>query len=404
MLIMDTVGDTIQAQASANNNLTITLYGIETLSGTKTYKKLGQSSIQNTTPETLYTVPASTSTVLSVMVITNVTSSATTLEVWHVPNAGSAGDSNAIFSDISVPANTTWVWNKGELSAAPPGSGGSVTMSGSYDYITLSGQDIVRGQIVLTTDVTGQLPLGNGGVGAQTMSDNYVPYLNGTFLDTTNLFYDEVNARFGINDASPDANLRIGSGGATEKLLKVIMAVAQTGTPFEIVTSADSSVFVITPAGAVTAAGAISGSNLSGTNTGDQTITLTGDVTGSGTGSFAATIGSQKVTYAKIQNISATSRVLGRITAGAGSTEELTGANLKTIIGTETVPDGGTGVTAMTAYAVLCGGTTSTAAVQSIAGVGTSGQVLTSNGAGALPTFQTAAGGGISILEVQVFS
>lgn len=35
--------------------------------------------------------------------------------------------------------------------------------------------------------------------------------------------------------------------------------------------------------------------NLSGTNTGDQTITLTGDVTGSGTGSFATTIGSDKV-------------------------------------------------------------------------------------------------------------
>lgn len=33
-----------------------------------------------------------------------------------------------------------------------------------------------------------------------------------------------------------------------------------------------------------------SGLTLSGTNTGDQTITLTGDVTGSGTGSFAATI------------------------------------------------------------------------------------------------------------------
>lgn len=33
-------------------------------------------------------------------------------------------------------------------------------------------------------------------------------------------------------------------------------------------------------------------SNLSGTNTGDQTITLTGDVTGAGTGSFAATIAS----------------------------------------------------------------------------------------------------------------
>ena len=38
------------------------------------------------------------------------------------------------------------------------------------------------------------------------------------------------------------------------------------------------------------AGGTISGSNLSGTNTGDQTITLTGDVTGSGTGSFATTL------------------------------------------------------------------------------------------------------------------
>jgi len=36
----------------------------------------------------------------------------------------------------------------------------------------------------------------------------------------------------------------------------------------------------------------IAASNLSGTNTGDQTITLTSDVTGSGTGSFAATLAS----------------------------------------------------------------------------------------------------------------
>lgn len=60
------------------------------------------------------------------------------------------------------------------------------------------------------------------------------------------------------------------------------------------------------------------------------------------------------------------------------------------------VADGGTGVSSLTAYAVICGGTTSTGAVQSIASVGTSGQVLTSNGAGALPTFQTAAGGSLT--------
>jgi hypothetical protein len=62
------------------------------------------------------------------------------------------------------------------------------------------------------------------------------------------------------------------------------------------------------------------------------------------------------------------------------------------VTGTLTVPNGGSGVASATAYAVLCGGTTSTGAFQSIASVGTSGYVLTSNGAGALPTFQVAAG------------
>ena len=67
-----------------------------------------------------------------------------------------------------------------------------------------------------------------------------------------------------------------------------------------------------------------------------------------------------------------------------------------------TVPNGGTGLQTTTAYAVLCGGTTSTGALQSIASVGTAGQVLTSNGAGALPTFQAGGGGGSSITWVAV--
>ena len=68
--------------------------------------------------------------------------------------------------------------------------------------------------------------------------------------------------------------------------------------------------------------GTFSGTS-SGTNTGDQTITLTGDVTGSGTGSFAATIANDAVTYAKVQNVSATDKVLGRSTSGAGDVEEI---------------------------------------------------------------------------------
>ncbi len=57
-------------------------------------------------------------------------------------------------------------------------------------------------------------------------------------------------------------------------------------------------------------------------------------------------------------------------------------------LATVTVPTGGTGLTSATAYAVVCGGTTSTGAFQSIASVGSSTNVLTSNGASNLPTFQ----------------
>jgi len=55
--------------------------------------------------------------------------------------------------------------------------------------------------------------------------------------------------------------------------------------------------------------------------------------------------------------------------------------------GTAAVAGGGTGQSSLTAYALLAGGTATTTPVQQIA-VGTSGQVLTSNGAGALPTMQ----------------
>lgn len=63
------------------------------------------------------------------------------------------------------------------------------------------------------------------------------------------------------------------------------------------------------------------------------------------------------------------------------------------------VSKGGSGVSSTTPFAVLCGGTTPTSPFQSVASVGTAGQVLTSNGAGALPTFQTSSGGGGILLQ-----
>lgn len=81
-----------------------------------------------------------------------------------------------------------------------------------------------------------------------------------------------------------------------------------------------------------------------------------------------------------------------RTTLGLGSVATLNSIDLTSnVSSTLPVANGGTGRASHTAYAVLCGGTTSTGAQQSVAALGSSGQVLTSNGAGALPTFQSPA-------------
>lgn len=76
--------------------------------------------------------------------------------------------------------------------------------------------------------------------------------------------------------------------------------------------------------------------DLTGTNSGDQTITLTGDVTGSGTGSFAATIANDAVTNAKAADM-ATDTIKGRTTAGTGDPEDLTPAQVREMLGSQSI-------------------------------------------------------------------
>lgn len=70
---------------------------------------------------------------------------------------------------------------------------------------------------------------------------------------------------------------------------------------------------------------------LTGTNSGDQTITLTGDVTGSGTGSFAAAIAPAAVTLAKMANLAANS-IIGNNTGSAATPAALTPTQVKTLL------------------------------------------------------------------------
>jgi hypothetical protein len=72
---------------------------------------------------------------------------------------------------------------------------------------------------------------------------------------------------------------------------------------------------------------------ITGTNTGDQTITLTGDVTGSGTSSFAATIAAGAVGNDKLASM-AFGTIKARITAGAGNPENVTGTEVTALLDT----------------------------------------------------------------------
>lgn len=81
------------------------------------------------------------------------------------------------------------------------------------------------------------------------------------------------------------------------------------------------------------------------------------------------------------------------------------GATADPSFGTAVVAGGGTGATSFTAYCVICAGTTSTGAFQNVSGVGNSGQVLTSNGSSALPTWQNASpGNAFTTITVQIFT
>jgi hypothetical protein len=93
-----------------------------------------------------------------------------------------------------------------------------------------------------------------------------------------------------------------------------------------------------------------------------------GDVTGSA-GSATLTIANDAVTYAKLQNVSATSRVLGRKTSGAGDTEECTLSEVLDFVGSAAQGD------------ILYRGSSAWARLAA----GTNGQFLQTQGAGANP-------------------
>jgi hypothetical protein len=84
----------------------------------QTHKVLGQSNPSATTLTTLYTVPASTSAVVSTLIVCNTATNATTYRIAVRPAGATVATQHYVAYDASIPANDTVTLTLGVTLAA----------------------------------------------------------------------------------------------------------------------------------------------------------------------------------------------------------------------------------------------------------------------------------------------
>ncbi len=220
------------------------------------------------------------------------------------------------------------------------GSGGFTNTVSGTDYApATSGSSILYGNgsggfsnVTIGSNLTfsaGTLSAAGGGGGGTPGGSN------------TQLQYNAASAFGGITGATTD--------GTTLTLVAPVLgaATATTINKVSITAPASSATLAIADGKTLTVS---NNATVSGTNTGDQTITLSGDISGSGTGAITTAIGSTKVTNAMLAGSIAASKLIGSdiTTLGTIATGVWNGTTLA-------YNYGGTGLTAATAHNTMVG-------------------------------------------------
>lgn len=233
---------------------------------------------------------------------------------------------------ISSDINVTWPSTSGTLAIGTAGNAfgivqpdhgtsptatlpnDTLTITSSNSTVTVTGNsstntiDLVVPDLSAITSLTGDVSATGPGAAAATVNS-----IGGSSAANVHSAELLANAATSASTASAiikrGTNKEFASGAITEVgvidtvQLSVKGFSTQTSDILDILKSDNTNLFKVTNAGAGTFSGSVTASNFSGTasgtNTGDQTITLTGDVTGSGTGSFATTISVGAVTDTK---------------------------------------------------------------------------------------------------------
>lgn len=158
----------------------------------------------------------------------------------------------------------------------------SIDVSGGTTGLTTSGGPITTSGVIT---LAGTLGIANGGTGQSTADGALNALLpsqtsnSGKYLTTNGL----ITSWATLNTGTVTSVSATGTDGVT--------AIVMDGSSTPSITIG---LGAITPT-SILSTGTISGSNLSGNNTGDQTITLTGDATGAGTGPITLTLNTVNV-------------------------------------------------------------------------------------------------------------
>lgn len=223
------------------------------------------------------------------------------------------------FSRISKAANLVY--------ASPNGTSGKPTMrallSGDLPIVPFTkggtGLSAINANRIIRTNnaglaiIEGELKVGSTKISINPTNPDFV--------------FDVVPANIEINTLASTTPLTIAKGGTGQTSAQsAINALTGSGTNTNVLTLvggnaawAAPSVGIVTLNGLTGATVTIGADNIVAGATNKWNATHTGDVIGSD----VLTIAANAVTYAKMQVVSATKRILGRISGGAGSTEEI---------------------------------------------------------------------------------